>query len=45
MDRQTRGDLLPMVRTRLDGETTAFARRCRQTLQANWTNWLKAATR
>lgn len=44
MDTQTRGGLLPMVRTRLEGETTAFAQRCRQTLQTNWTNWLKATT-
>lgn len=42
MDVQTRTDLLPMVRTRLEGETTAFARRCLRALNEHWNDWLDA---
>lgn len=45
MDDQTRHALLPTVRTRLESETSAFAQRCRQTLQDQWANWVGAITR
>ena len=45
MDTQTRRDLLPTVRTRLESEATAFARRCLQTLTEHWDHWLAATTR
>lgn len=45
MDAQTRRDLLPMVRARLEGETTAFAGRCLRTLSEHWDRWVGTTTR
>lgn len=44
MDAGTRVDLLPMVRARLETEQSAFALRCRHTVLAQWSNWLRAVT-
>lgn len=42
MDAQTRRDLLPAVQYRLEGEATAFAQRCLQTLTEHSVVWLRA---
>lgn len=44
MDAQLRADLLPAIRDRLAGETTAFAGRCRLALAENWDEWRRATT-
>jgi hypothetical protein len=45
MDTETRRGLLPTVRARLEGETTAFAGRCLQTLTEHWDDWFGATAR
>lgn len=44
MDAQTRRELLPTVRTRLETETSPFAERCLRTLDDQWSDWLLATT-
>lgn len=45
MDTQTRRDLLPTVRSRLETETTGFAQRCLRALTEHWDHWTGAVTR
>lgn len=45
MDAPTRSALLPMVQTRLEGETSAFAQRCLQTLHTHWNDWSRTTAR
>ncbi len=45
MDDQTRHELLYVSQRRLTTETSAFAQRCRETLQDQWSGWFNAITR